>query len=49
MNQQDLLALIMYALGKAQPGISDAQALAIGKQLASEILALMPPTPAPAQ
>jgi hypothetical protein len=48
MNQQDLLALVMYALGKSQPGVSDGQALAIGKQLVSEILALLPPpTPVP--
>lgn len=44
--QQKLLEYILLALGKSQPGVSDSQVLAIGEQLAQEILALVPP-PAP--
>jgi hypothetical protein len=48
MDQTTLLALIMLNFGKLSPGISDAQALAIAKQLAGEITALVPqPAPAP--
>jgi len=46
MDQTKLRELVMYALGKAQPQVSDAQAVAIGEQLIMEILALVPP-PAP--
>jgi hypothetical protein len=46
MDEKVLLELIMLALGKVQPGVSDQQAIVVGEQLANEILALLPP-PAP--